>query len=269
MNVPHSKTESATMKTAAPTVPVTATGTILQSQQAARPLLQGRAAQTLTAFIMAGALSGLVWWCLPVIEEFWQELLGHLLEALARDGVGMIAHPMLPAWAHLNGLAVTATLQPPAMDILGYHMLGALCLALFASWLRAPFRNCLRLLAALHMLLALACVALPGGAPYSVEEHTRCLSLSTEALLLALPVVMACTHYIIEYNLERRVLGTLLVALYLILTLPLKLAVHALLIQTAGGLAEPTLFLVFGPALDIFMVTAIYAWVVTWRHNRG
>ena len=267
MNVLRSETETPAMKAAA-TMPVTATGPTIPRQQLANPMLQGRTAQTLIALAMTVTLSALIWWCLPVIEEFWQTLLDHLIPALNISDIGVTAQPVQPAWAHLHGLAVTAPLQAPRMDLLGLHVLGALSLALFATWLRPPFRNCLRLLAALHLALALACVSLPGGAPYSVEEHTRYLSLSTEALLLALPTVMAFTHYIIEYNQERRILGTLLIALYLILTLPLKLTIHAILIKTGSGLAEPTLFLVFGPALDIFMVTAIYAWVVTWRHNR-
>jgi hypothetical protein len=269
MNVQPSETERPTLKHADPTVQVIAVTPGPQRGVWTRQMLQGRAAQTLTAILMASTLSALLWWCLPAIEQFWQTLLTSLLGMLAMEGMSVSQSAVSPAWMHLGALAVTAPIPVPGMNILGIHVLGALCLVLIAGWLRPPFRSSLRLFATLHVMLALACVSLPGGARYSIEDHTRCLTLFTEALLLALPVVMAFTHYIIEYNLERRVVGTTLIAGYLVLTLPLKLVAHALLIRAGTGLAEPTLFLVFGPALDIFMVTAIYAWIVTWRHHHG
>lgn len=268
MNAPPNDQTSPLMAHPEPTLQITAPLPPPPAFQGAAPdVLDSRLAKTLIGLFMVATLSLLTWWLLPLLTQFWQLCLDHLTAPLGLGGSTAQPATRIPAWLHLSELAIAAPVPVPGMNELGIQLLLATCSGLLAGLLRAPLRSSLRLLAGLHIVLALLCAAIPGSPPYSIEQHTRCLSLFSQALLLITPATMAFSHYIVEYDLERRMLATFLVALYLVLTLPVKLTVHALLIQAASGLTEPTLFLVFGPALDIFMVTAIYAWAVTWRHN--
>lgn len=231
-------------------------------------LLHGRLAQFLGALLIAGSLSALLWFLLPLIQRFWHHSLGQLITSLALEDARLITSPLIvPLWSNLEAAAISLPLTPPDLADLGSHLTGAGLLYLLAGYLRAPFRSPLRLLAVFHGAGVLLSLALPDSPAYSVADHTRALSVFTQGLLLLLPAVMACTHYIVERSNERRILATLLIATYLIAALPIKLLAHALLIQAASNLAMPTLFLVFGPAFDILAVTALYAWAVTWRHG--
>jgi len=259
------------MNTAEPTIQVIATAAAPRSlYQRYRHLLQGRTAQFAVALLIAGGLSIVLWQMLPLLYRFWNHSLTTLLGSLPLGNAQLVsANVIKPEWGALEITAIRLPLDPPNLAILGIHLGGATLLYLCAGKLRAPFRNPLRLLAVFHVLCVLGSLALPEGKTYSIEEHTRSLSVFTQGLLLLLPAVMATTHFIVERSNERRILATVLIATYLIVTLPVKLVAHALLIQTASGLAMPTLFLVFGPAFDIFVVTALYAWAVTWRHGQG
>lgn len=235
-----------------------------------RHLLRGRMAQFAMALLITSGLTLLLWQLLPLIYRFWNHSLSQLLSGLALDDAQRVTLSIsTPAWRHLESVAISLPLAAPSLATLAAHLSGATLVYLLAAHLNAPFRAPLRLLAVFHGFTALASLALPNGAAYSIEEHTRVLNVFTQGLLLLLPVVMAFTHYIVERSNERRILATVLIASYLIAALPIKLLAHALLIQAASGLAMPTLFLVCGPAFDILAVTAIYAWAVTWRHGQG
>ncbi|MBS1208959.1 MAG: putative rane protein [Proteobacteria bacterium] len=261
------------MNTAEPTIQVIATTTAPPPRslfQRYRHLLQGRIAQFVLALVIAGGLSFLFWRILPLLYRFWDHSLTALLGALPLADAQLVTiNITIPAWSDLETAAIGLPLAPPDLAMLSIHLGAAACLYLCAGKLHAPFRSPLRLLAVFHALCVLGSFALPEGGLYSIEEHTRSLSIFSQGLLLFLPAVMALTHFIVERSNERRILATVLIAAYLIVTLPVKLAAHALLIQTASSLAMPTLFLVFGPAFDIFVVTALYAWAVTWRHGQG
>lgn len=235
-----------------------------------RNILQGRGAQFVVATLIASGMTFLLWLWLPPLFRVWQTTLIQLAQALPLDNRLLLATPaQFPAWTHIRTLALAFPLEAPGILTLGTHLLGAVLLFAFAGNLASPFRAPLRLLACFHAVGVLACLFMRNGAAYSVEAHTGSLSLFTQCLLLTLPVVMAFTHFIVERSNERRVIATALIALYLVLTLPIKLIAHALVIQYASGLAEPTLFFIFGPALDIFVVTALYAWAISWRHGQG
>ncbi|KAF7597854.1 MAG: hypothetical protein CGU28_16365 [Candidatus Dactylopiibacterium carminicum] len=151
------------------------------------------------------------------------------------------------------------------MDYLA-HLATAVLVWLTAGFLPIPWRALLRALALLHAA-CLGISALMPIFPYAVDDHTRALSALTLLMLTALPLVMAAMHYIIERSHERRLLATLMIAAWLVFSLPLKLLAHALLIQTLSPLIMPLLFIAGGPALDILVVTALYAWAVSWRHG--
>lgn len=232
-------------------------------------LLHGRLAQFLIACLLAVAFTTLLWQLRAPIYRFWNASITQLLAELALDGARMVPGNMLIHGVAFETQAISLPLLPPDLLLLFIHLGTATAGYIVAGLAHAPFRAPLRFFCVLHALGVLASLALAGGNAYSVEEHTRMLGLFTQGTLLILPIVMAFTHYIVERSNERRIVATFLIAAYLIAVQPVKLVAHVLLLQAAGGLAMPTLFLLFGPVLDIFAVTALYAWVVTWRHGQS
>lgn len=229
--------------------------------------LQGRPAQLALALLSCVILTLTLYLLLPWCFRFWEFSLTRLLTALTLDEARVLGQNLFwPGWQSLETPAIQLGLASP-----GYHawlgnLGGALLLYLLAGLLRPATRSALRALAVFHLLAVLG-QGLSGAFPYDLAEHTRSLSVFSIGLLLCLPAIMAATHYIVERSHERRILATLLIAAWLILSLPLKLLAHTALLQLASPLAMPTLFLVFGPALDILLVSALYAWAVSWRHH--
>lgn len=224
-------------------------------------------ARVLVAALLAALLTALVWFALPALEAFWRNALGAALARLPAYDLAVVASPY-PLPAPLAGLALNTALETPDLALLGAHVGAALAVLLLAGLLPAPLRTGLRLLACGHALGALGSLSFPEGSPYSVQEHTAALSLFAECLLLALPTLLALSHWIIERRLARRLAAMALIALWLVCSLPVKLLLHALLLQAAGGLVMPSLFIACGPVLDVWLLTALYAWAVSWQAPR-
>jgi len=234
-----------------------------------RPWLQRPAGKLMVGTLMALALCLASWAILPRVEQFWIWATRQLLVGLSVQGGVSLSSPAspVPAWSHLTGLSMGIPEATPDNITWFWHVLGTLGIAVLALGLRAPLRTPVLLTAVFHAGLCSICMLMDGGQTYGISEHTQYLTYCTETLILLLPVMLAGAHYIIENSLERRVLATILIAGYLIVAHPFRLVLHALIIQTATGLAEPTLFLLGGPALDMFLITALYTWVTAWRHH--
>lgn len=229
--------------------------------------MQGRSAQLLLSALMAAGLMLGLYLILPWCFRFWEFALTQLLTWLPLDEARLnTLNLVLPAWRELETPAIKQWLPLPDYHAWLGNLGGAAVLYMLAGLLRPTLRSALRALAIFHALAVLA-QGLSSTFPYDVEEHTRSLSVLSIGLLLCLPLIMAATHYIVERSHERRALATLMIAAWLILSLPLKLLAHVALLKLLSPLAMPTLFLVFGPALDILVVSALYAWAVTWRHK--
>ena len=196
---------------------------------------------------------------LPAFSLFWNFTIERLLDWLSLEATLTQVHGILPS--------LEANVPLASKDYLP-HIGFSLGLMLLARlFLRAPFRSFVIGIGGLHLLNTLLCLVFPLAFPYSLREHTTALSFFTTGLILALPFVMLITHAIIERSQERRLFATLLLCVYFIFSLPVKLVAHTAIILGLGKLAFPSVFLLLGPALDILLLTTLYAFVVTWRHN--
>ncbi len=233
-----------------------------------RIMLHGGPAKLTLALLMAIALSALLWTTRELIFSFWLGTLEWCLRWLQHEGLQVTnLNLLLPQLRDLQSPAIRLHVDSPQTIDYVAHLVTALLIYLLAAMLLpTPWRGAVRALALLHA----AGTALTAGLqifPYEVDDHTRALSVFTLMMLAALPVVMAATHSIVERSHERRALATLLIAAWLITSLPFKLIAHALLIQAFSPLIMPLLFIAAGPAFDILVVTALYAWAVSWRHG--
>lgn len=208
------------------------------------------------------ALTAAVGLLLPLINQVWMQAIRALIQWLQLEITVQSALNRVPY--------LTASTLPPTPTDYIWHATMALALLVAARIaLPAPFRAMAMLVAAVHFVATIVIALVPDAFPYSVADHTLWLSVFTVGLVIGLPTIMALTHAIIERDYEHRILGILLIWGFFIITLPIKLVAHAQLISGLSRLATPTLFLVFGPAFDVFVLTALYAFIVTWRHNPG
>lgn len=234
---------------------------VLPGPSTLRSVLTDNARQIATSLFITLTLSIVMAGLLPAFSRFWAFAIQQLIPWLSLEGRLANADSLIPA------IEANASLPADGHLVL-VHAATALIFMLVARLsLRPPFRTLLISIGALHLFNTAISAVFPSAFPYTLAEHTHWLALFTVGLMLALPLIMLITHAIIERSLERRIFATLLICTYFILTLPVKLVAHAALILSFGQLATPTLFLLLGPAFDIFLLTALYAFVVTWRHN--
>lgn len=210
-------------------------------------------------FFVTLALTLVMAGLMPAFSLYWNFTIGKLLDWLNLEVTLNHVHGLLPSLETSVPLA--------AGDYLPHIGISLGLMLLARLFLRAPFRSLIIGVGGLHLLNTLLGLAFPSVFPYSLGEHTGALSIFTTGLILALPFFMLITHAIIERSLERRIFATLLLCVYFILSLPVKLVAHTALILSLGKLAMPSLFLLLGPVLDILLLTTLYAFVVTWRHN--
>lgn len=234
-------------------------------RQSTQNLRQSRRLRPVFALLTAAALSALLWQCLPLIQHFWQLSLQTFLPALLPDGAHISREAFSAALPGTLSLPIIdMPLNAPSLSQLGLLLTITALLFLACGRLSRPFRGAFRCLLSGHGLFVLAAYALAPAPLYTLAEHTRHLSRFSLGLLLLTPLIMAAIHSIIERSVERRLLASTLIALWLIIALPFKLLVHALLIHVSNGLLMPSLFLIAGPALDVFIFSALYVWALSW-----
>lgn len=226
-----------------------------------RPVIRDNAKQITHAVVVSAVLTITIYGLLPLINKIWLQGASALIDWLQLELSVSSSFERIPF--------ITAPVSAPLLaHNYAWHLgIAVLIIVIAKVLLHPPFRAAVMAVAGLHILTTAAIAVLPGVFPYSVADHTRWLSIFTVGLIVALPTIMALTHAIIERNHERRIFGVLLIWTFFIATLPVKLIAHAQLIRSLSRLATPSLFLVFGPALDIFLLTALYSFIVTWRHN--
>lgn len=204
------------------------------------------------------------WLLLPFVCRLWDFVLGGLLQL---SGLSALRHDLaaaagLPGEFGLQVPVLQRELVAPSCTEWLLNLGGATSLALAAGLMPALLRTPLRALCGFHACCVLLAGLAGGG---DVGAHTRLLATLTLCLILAMPLLLALGHSIMERSNARRIAACALCSGYLVLALPFKLALHLALIDLLGTLALPTLFLLFGPAFDLLAILAIYAWLASWR----
>ncbi len=201
----------------------------------------------------------------PAVLGFWDGSLAALAGLLERPGLSIASMPLLSYW--LPELLLPVAEYPmPAPDHHDWliNIGGSVMLFLLAGLLPATRRTLLRGLCILHLPCVLPVVlgVSPAG---SFTSHCAALGVMTLLAIVALPLFLALTHFAVETVLARRLAAWLVTYGYLVAAQPFKLLGHMLILDLLGPLAMPTLFLLFGPALDVLAITAITAWAMSWR----
>lgn len=165
---------------------------------------------------------------------------------------------------------VRFTVAEPGALALGIHAL--VVAAVLAATFRmneeqAPLIYFLRAIVLIHGSSVLF-HALPGrGLPYDPGAYVSGM-LSVGAVLAGLvPIVLAATHFLFDFGTPRKVGLMVLIMAWMAALVPVKYAVHALVLHAGGMVFLPLLFILFGLPVEVFLFIALYAWGMSWRER--
>lgn len=236
-----------------------------RQEHSLRDLLLTNGHALVQAIAVMSALTLATWLLQPAMQTFWTFALGQMGAWLGAESPGVSLVPVFQnQWGSLLVPSLHKGFAAPEHRDWLINLGGAGVVFLLAGLLPVLSRLPLRVLSVFHAF----CVLLAGLGTQTatdIDSHATDLATLTLGLILLMPVLLALAHSIIETRLLRRVWVCTLASGYLALSLPFKLIAHMLVLKLLGPLAMPTLFLLFGPALDLLAVVAIYAWAVSWR----
>lgn len=221
--------------------------------------------RALQALALGLALSLILVLALNPLSRLWQAEIAHLLNFLSLDAQ-LVSQTIHIGHASL-GKRLGITMLSPLPDAFSLSLQGVMSFGIFGmTWAvrSMPLRCGLRLLCVLHWM-GIAMIALQGDAfPYSVLDHTQLLFSSSLTWLLLTPLFLAAGFFLVERSWLNRIAASLLIIGFEIVALPLKLLLHSLLVALLSRTVIPPLFLGGGPILDVMLLAALYAWVLTW-----
>jgi hypothetical protein len=246
-------------------------------QQAARPLFSTRKPRqvgpvglpmldrVVQSAALGIALTVLLVLALDPLTGIWQADLSNLIDALSLDA-NVISRGLHIGHASL-GLRLGISMESAAPDKQMLLLHAIMCVGIFGmSWaiISMPLRCGLRALCILHALGLMMIAARGNAFPYSLLEHTQVLYDSSLIWLLLTPGMLAAGFFLVERSWFNRLAASVLILGFEIIALPLKLILHSVLVALLSPAVIPVLFLGGGPALDILLLGALYAWVLTW-----
>ena len=104
----------------------------------------------------------------------------------------------------------------------------------------------------------------PASFPYDAPRHLRdCFALGV-AIIGLVPWVHALTYYVFDFGILRKIALSAFTMVFLSCYLPVKILVHAYILDRFSLMFMPILFLALGVAIDVFMLIALYAWGMSW-----
>jgi hypothetical protein len=244
-----------------PSRPFFSTKKPLRTESVGLPMVD----RVLQAAALAVVLTILLVLALNPLTRLWQIAMSLLIEWLSLDA-HTVERGISLGRASL-GIRFGVSMQAPAPEHFALMLHGLMCIGIFGlSWAvrSMPVRCGLRILCVLHGL-GLLMIMLQGDVfPYTLLEHTRVLYDSSLIWLLLTPAMLAAGFFLVERSWPNRLAASALIIGFEAFSLPLKLALHSVLVALLSPAAIPLLFLAAGPVLDVLLLAALYAWVLTW-----
>jgi len=130
---------------------------------------------------------------------------------------------------------------------------------------KAPLRYFLRMIVLLHGMSVIY-HALPGRQlPYEVGGYVSGLLAAGVTVIALVPVVLSLTHWLFDFSLGKKLGLAVGVMAYLYVLIPLKYALHAVILHVGGMIYLPILFVLFGLPIEVMIFIAFYGWGMSWK----
>ncbi len=127
-----------------------------------------------------------------------------------------------------------------------------------------PLAYVLRIGCAVQAISLLVFSIWPASFPYDAPRHLRdCFALGV-AIIGLVPWVHALTYYVFDFGILRKIALSAFTMVFLTCYLPVKILVHAYILDRFSLMFMPILFLALSVAIDVFILIALYAWGMSW-----
>lgn len=201
------------------------------------------------------------------LSAFWHWMLDFWLTPLVgADVVTLVPRQVLPGWfMPLPDVALRAGAPSGVQWTLA--LLGGITLALGSLLLpfRAkPLAYLVRLVALIQLSANLYFYMTPGAFPYSLRDHVTTLFSGTYVLMLLVPWILALTFFPFDLRWYRKLALLVICLCFFGVFAPVWLALHAWIIHSASLVVQPTLYLLLGYPIQIFLFVCLYGWGMSW-----
>jgi uncharacterized repeat protein (TIGR01451 family) len=147
---------------------------------------------------------------------------------------------------------------------------GLLCVLTFGvsyllpvKW--APTNYFLRALALIQGTAVAFFAIQPWPFPYTAGDYVTGLTGAGLGLIAIVPLILAATHWLLDFSWLQKVNITLVCMGYLFVMIPVKYALHAVALYWGGLLYMPVLFILFGLPMEVFSFIALFSWGMSWE----
>lgn len=216
----------------------------------------------LLPFVMTAAFA----YSYDALLSGWESVLRFGIERLSVAGsVERVTVPMLVFPLQVLTIHVNSGYPDPFIWWATAAMVGVVMLASFylPEW-ALPLAYVLRVGCVVQAISLLVFYFWPTSFPYDAPRHLRdCFALGV-AMIGLVPWVHALTYYVFDFGILRKIALSAFTMVFLTCYLPVKILVHAYILDHFSLLFMPILFLALGVAIDVFMLIALYAWGMSW-----
>ncbi|MGR9117009.1 MAG: hypothetical protein ACU85E_14690 [Gammaproteobacteria bacterium] len=128
-----------------------------------------------------------------------------------------------------------------------------------------PIAYLLRALAFIQSYALVFFAFFPDSFPYNLAGYHAVMMLAGLVFMLLVPLVFGFIYYIFDLDLSKKLGLTVCTLVHLWLFIPIHYFAHVLIIHKYSLLYLPTLFLMFGLMLEVFILIAFYSWGMSWQ----
>lgn len=212
------------------------------------------------------------WMLRDHISGIWAGVLRFWIDKLGIDGV-VIEQLTRVAWFDFN-LPYTNVVAP-VPDVLTWFvtLIATLAVCLMALRIRdlyLPLRYFLLFAVFIEATALLFFAVAPQSFPYTASRYVDNGVKTCASLLFLLPWAHALVYYIFDFSWPKKIFLTLLTLVFVMIAVPMQLALHVYLMVSCSLLMMPLLSFVFGPTMLVFGCIALYGWAMSWKRvERG
>ncbi|NNE71372.1 MAG: DUF11 domain-containing protein, partial [Rhodothermales bacterium] len=238
-----------------------------------RGIRRTEARGNLVSMLVAGLLVSIAWvLLLPFTGAVWVWILD-----VIREPLGLAESTTALHYVVGDRLAVILPkLDLPSFEPSTSHLIanGTVCLMLVVvSFLlpvrMAPTNYFLRAVAFIQGTAVAFFAIQPWDYPYTAGDYLTGLTGAGMTLIAIVPLILAATHWILDFAWWQKVGVTAACMGYLFFMIPIKYAMHGVILYFGGLLYMPILFILFGLPVEVFAFIAIFSWGMSWERRKG
>jgi hypothetical protein len=220
-------------------------------------------ASALSAALLAAWLFLMKW-----VSGMWAALLSFSTEVLGIQGYVTLVRYRIAGLYDFSAPYVHIRSEAPDFIelLIGWLIALALFIVTFLLPRRfLPLAYLLRVVVLFQTCAQLFFTFMPLVFPYSAAGYIHGVLIAGLAMITVVPVVLAFTHFVLDFTWWRRGGLALMIMVYFIVSIPMQYMAHAFVLHHTSLLYLPILFFVFGLPLNVVAFIAFYSWGASWR----